>query len=57
MRYPLWVLNSVLFLLVICASLFIVFSREELPERESIEPEAVTAIKKDGVSTVDLKQI
>jgi len=57
MRYPLWILNSVLFALVICAALFIVFSREELPEREEIETEAVATPIKGGAPTINLKQI
>lgn len=57
MRYPLWVLNSVLFILVISALLFIAFSREQLPEREDIEPEVSVTARRDGISTVNLKQI
>ncbi|MCK5633409.1 hypothetical protein KAH94_06645 [bacterium] len=57
MRYPLWALNSTLFVLVISALLFIAFSREDLPEREEIEPSIVTPLKKDGVSIINLKQI
>lgn len=57
MRYPLWLLNSALFILMISSFLFIAFSREQLPEREDIEPKATVAPRKDGVSTINLKQI
>jgi len=57
MRYPLWVLNSVLFVLVISALLFIAFWREDIPERAEVEPEATVLPIRDGVATVDLKQI
>jgi len=57
MRYPLWVFNSALFILVISAALFIVFSREELPERVEIEAEITRLPVRDGVPTINLKQI
>jgi len=56
MRYPLWALNSALFTLVVCVSLFIFFSREEIPEREDIKPEPVV-IRKNGISRINIKQI
>lgn len=57
MRYPLWVLNSALFALVIFALLFIFFSVEEIPERGDIEPEVAISARMDGVPTINLKQI
>ncbi len=57
MRYPLWLLNSTLFILMISSFLFIAFSREQLPEREDIEPKISAAPRKEGVSTINLKQI
>ncbi|MFC1845707.1 type II secretion system protein N [Candidatus Dependentiae bacterium] len=57
MRYPLWVLNSTLFAMVICALLFIAFSQEELPEREEIEPEVAAAPMQEGLATINLKKI
>ena len=56
MRYPLWALNSTLFILVVCVSLFIFFSREEVPEREDIKPGFVV-IRKNGIPKIDIKQI
>ena len=56
MRYPLWALNSTLFILVVCVSLFIFFSREEVPEREDIKPGFVV-IHKNGIPTINIKQI
>src|SRR5579883_2093730 len=38
MRHPLWILNSALLFLLIIAMFFIIFSRESMPEWESIEP-------------------
>lgn len=57
MRYPLWVLNSALLIMVISVLLFIVFSQQELPEREEIEPEVATVPMKEGLATINLKQI
>ncbi len=57
MRYPLWVLNSALFALILCAMLFIAFSREEVPEREYIDSGTVATRRKDGISKINLKQI
>jgi len=57
MRYPLWVLNGALFILVVAAALFITFSRQELPERVEIEVEVTRLPARDGVPTINLKQI
>jgi len=57
MRYSLWALNSGLFILIICTFLFVLLSRETIPEREEIEPEQVTTFRKDGASVINLKQI
>jgi len=38
MRQPLWILNSVIFLLVVVALFFLFFSRVTIEERESLEP-------------------
>jgi general secretion pathway protein C len=57
MRYPLWLLNSILFILLMSTFLFIAFSREQLPEREDIEPKAIVMPRTEGVSTINIKQI
>lgn len=57
MRYPLWLLNSILFILMVSSFLFIAFSREQLPEREDIEPKISAAPRKEGISTINIKQI
>ncbi len=38
MRPPLWILNSALLVLLIAALFFVIFSRQELPEWEDINP-------------------
>jgi len=38
MKYPLWILNSALFLLILIVAGFIWISREKIPRRGSIEP-------------------
>ena len=57
MRHPLWVLNSALLILIACVLLFIAFSRQELPERGELELEVTVTPRKDGVPTINLKQI
>ena len=38
MKHPLWVLNSLLFILILIALIFIWFTQEKIPRRGSIEP-------------------
>ncbi len=56
MRHPLWILNSVLFCLVMAALIFAFFSQQEVPERESIEPSPSAGVKKE-VTKITIERI
>lgn len=57
MRYPFWIINSTLSLLLIGGLLYIVFSKQVLPEREDIE--SITYVKpiRTKVSDINLRKI
>jgi len=57
MRQPLWILNSVLFFLVILIALFMLFSRVTVIERESIRPEEYAPAVVKEVSRINIKRI
>jgi type II secretory pathway component PulC len=57
MRHPLWILNSTLFFFVIAAGFFIVFSRQQAPDWESLEPSTDTHHAKNKSSEVNISKI
>lgn len=57
MKYPLWIINSTLFLLLILIFFFIFFSRISIPEREETEPASYSVIKKEKKSPIDIPHI
>lgn len=57
MRHPFWIVNSVLLLFVVLATIFAYFSRVRVPHRESIEPESYTRPKKQQTIDINIKKI
>ena len=57
MRYPLWILNSALVILVILVLLFIWFSQEKIPRRASIEPREVSVSIIKEAPTINIAKI
>ncbi len=57
MRHPLWIINSILLLLIGVALFFIYFSQISIPEREGIEPELYSKIKRERRLHVAINKI
>jgi len=57
MRYPLWILNSALVILVILVLLFIWFSQEKIPRRGSIEPRELSVSVVKEAPTINIAKI
>lgn len=57
MRHPFWIVNSTLFVLLICVLCIIYFSQVAVPEREDIEPAMYSALKKEKKVQVNISQI
>ncbi len=57
MKHPLWIINSTLLVLILCALVFVFFARVSLPEREDIEPVRYTSLKKEKKLQINLSQI
>jgi type II secretory pathway component PulC len=57
MKHPLWIINSTLFLLLICILFFVFFSRISIAEREDIEPALYSKLKKEKKLQVNIAQI
>jgi type II secretory pathway component PulC len=57
MKHPIWIINSTLLVLILCAILFVLFFRVSIPEREEIEPIAAPTMKKDKKLQINLAQI
>lgn len=57
MRYPLWILNSSLLLLLLLALLFIWFSQEKIPRRGSIEPKEYPVAVITEMPTINIAKI
>lgn len=57
MRYPFWIINSALLVLLLVVITYIIFSQQGLPEREDIE--SITYVKpvRTGVSEINLRKI
>jgi type II secretory pathway component PulC len=56
MKHPFWIVNSLLFFLVILTFIFMYFSRVKIPERESIDPVYVPS-KKDLKLDINIRKI
>lgn len=57
MRYPFWILNSTLFVVLLIVFAYIIFSQQGLPEREDIEPMVYVKPVRTGVSEINLRKI
>lgn len=57
MKHPIWIVNSTLLVLVLCALVFVLFTHVSLPEREDIEPTYYSAIKKEKKLQINIGQI
>ena len=57
MKHPVWIINSTLLVLILCALIFVLFSHVSLPEREDIEPSYYSTIKKEKQLQINIGQI
>lgn len=57
MRHPFWIINSILFLLLLITLLFISFSQISIPERESIEPVLYSTLKREKRLQINISKI
>ncbi len=57
MKHPIWIINSTLFVLILCALLFVLFSRVSLPEQEDIEPTRYSVLGKEKKLQINISQI
>jgi len=57
MKHPIWIINSTLLVLILCAVVFVLFSHVSLPEREDIEPSYQSSVKKDKKLQINIGQI
>jgi type II secretion system protein C len=57
MRHPLWILNNALLCLVIGVLIFVLLSRQQVPERESIEPSTHATELKKETSKINISKI
>lgn len=55
--HPIWIINSSLLALVLCASIFVPFSRIKTPRTISIEPEISPRTKKKQEFDINIKKI
>ena len=57
MKHPIWIVNSTLLVLLLCALVFVLFSHVSLPEREDIEPSYYSTVKKEKKLQINIGQI
>lgn len=57
MKHPVWIINSTLLVLILFALCFVFFSSVSLPDREDIEPPAMSAAKKEKKLQININQI
>lgn len=57
MKHPIWIINSTLLVLILCALVFVLFSHVSLPEREDIEPSYHSTVKKGKKLQINISQI
>ncbi len=57
MKHPIWIINSTLLVLILCALVFVLFSHVSLPEREDIEPAYASTVRKEKKLQINISQI
>ncbi len=57
MKHPIWIINSTLLVLILCAIFFILFSSVSIPEREEVDPALYSALKKEKKLQINIGQI
>jgi len=57
MKYPLWILNSSLFFLLLLAFFFIWFSQEKIPRRVGLEPKELPAVVIKAMPIINIVKI
>jgi len=57
MRQPLWILNSILFILLVFVLLFMFFSQVTIDERTNIKPDSSKVGLEKGVSKINIEKI